>query len=147
MVELKVPLAARTERSTSAEVDLTFELTSLDTATRAICALSALVWILSVVLAVTAPSDRSMSAEIVLIWFAASPDVAVSERCASRALPRIEAAGSAGGALTGLAASDAAATTGLWASRAAAPTELAVGVPAADRVRSTSAASDLPWLA
>src|ERR1700682_5846170 len=102
MVELKVPLAARTERSTSAEVVLTFELTSLDTATRAICALSALVWMLSVVLAATAPSDRSMSAEIALIWFAASPDVAVSDRCASRALPRIEAAVSAASDLTWL---------------------------------------------
>src|SRR6266851_5759308 len=118
MVELNVPLAARTERSTSAEVDLTFELTSLDTATRAICALSALVWILSVVLAVTAPSDRSMSAEIALIWFAASPDVAVSERCASRALPRIEAAVSAASDLTWLAASDDAATSVLCAARA-----------------------------
>ena len=75
---------------------VTCELTSLDAATRAVCALSALVWILSVVLVVTTPSDRSMSAEIALIWVAASPDVAVSERCASRALLRIEAAVSAG---------------------------------------------------
>ncbi len=37
----------------SAEVDLTFELTSFDAATSALCALRALVWILSVVLAVT----------------------------------------------------------------------------------------------
>ena len=76
MVEPKSPLAARTERSISAEVDLTLELTSFDAATSALCALSALVWILSVVLAVTALSDRSMSAEIALIWLAASADVA-----------------------------------------------------------------------
>src|ERR1700674_5392391 len=92
MVEPKAPLAARTERSTSAEVDLTLELTSFDAATRALCALSALVWILSVVFAVTALSDRSISVEIALIWLAASADVAASGLCASRALARIEAA-------------------------------------------------------
>src|ERR1700738_5000893 len=93
MVVPNEPLAGRTARSTSAEVDLTFELTSFDAATRAFCALSALLWILSVVLAVTALSDRSMSVEIALIWLAASADVAASELCASRALLRIEAAG------------------------------------------------------
>src|ERR1700704_5393337 len=92
MVVPKAVLAARTERSTSAEVDLTFELTSFDADTRALCALSALVWILSVVLAVTVLSERSISVEIALIWLAASADVAVSELCASRALLRIEEA-------------------------------------------------------
>ena len=95
MVEPKLLLAARTDRSISAEVDLTFELTSFDAATSALCAVSALAWMLSVVLAVTVPSDRSMSVEIALIWLAASADVAASELCASRALPRIEAAVSA----------------------------------------------------
>ena len=95
MVELNAVLAARTERSTSAEVDLTFELASFDAATSAFCALRALVAILSVVLAVTVLSDRSMSAAMALIWLAASADVAVSELCASRALLRIEAAVSA----------------------------------------------------
>ena len=79
MVEPNAPLAASTERSTSVEVDLTLELTSFDAATSALCALRALVWILSVVLAVTALSDRSMSAEIALIWLAASAEVACSE--------------------------------------------------------------------
>ena len=74
-----MPLAASTERSISAEVDLILELTSLDAATSAFCALRALVAILSVVLAVTALSVRSMSAEIALIWLAASADVVVSE--------------------------------------------------------------------
>src|ERR1700691_1313014 len=92
MAELKAPLAARTERSTSVEVDLTLELTSFDAATRAFCALTALVAILSVVLAVTVESERSISVEIALIWLAASADVAVSECWASRALFRIEAA-------------------------------------------------------
>src|SRR3978361_576477 len=95
MVEPKVPLAARTVRSISAEVDLTLELISFDTATSVFCALSALVAILSVVVAVTVLSDRSMSAEIALIWLAASAEVEASEPCASRALLRIEAAGSA----------------------------------------------------
>src|ERR1700704_767831 len=94
MVEPNEPLAASTERSISAEVVLTFELTSFDAATRALCALSALVWILSVVLAVTAVSERSISAEIALIWLAASAEVAASELCASRALHRMEGAGS-----------------------------------------------------
>src|ERR1700683_684769 len=92
MTEPKEPLAARAERSISAEVDLIFELTSLDTATSVLCALSALVWILSVVLAVTAPSERSISADIALIWLAESADMAVSEPCASRALLRTGAA-------------------------------------------------------
>ena len=93
MVEPKLLLAASTERSMSAEVDLTLELTSFEAATSALCALCALVWMLSVVLAVTAPSERSMSAEIALIWLAASAEVAVNEVCASRALPRIEGGG------------------------------------------------------
>src|SRR5258708_31370443 len=92
MVEPKAWLAASTERSTSADVDLTLELTSFDAATRALCALSALVWMVSVVLAVTAESERSISEEIALIWLAASAEVACSELCASRALLRIEAA-------------------------------------------------------
>ena len=92
MVEPNAPLAARIDRSTSAEVDLTLELASLDAVTSALCAASALVWILSVVLAVTALSDRSISLEIVLIWLAESAEVACSEACASRALFRIEAA-------------------------------------------------------
>ena len=85
MVVPNAPLAARTERSTSADVALTRELTSLDAATRAVCALSALVWILSVVLAVTAPSDRSMSAEIALIWFALPRPTLPSAKVAPRA--------------------------------------------------------------
>ena len=85
-------LAASTERSMSAEVVLTLELTSLDAATSALWAFCADVWMLSVVLAVTAASDRSISAEIALIWLAASAEIAVSELCASRALLRIEAA-------------------------------------------------------
>ena len=64
-------------------------------ATSALCALSAVVWMLSVVFAVTAMSERSISVEIALIWLAASAEVAVSELCASRALFRIEAAVSA----------------------------------------------------
>ena len=73
MVDPNAPLAARTERSISAEVDLTLELTSFEAATSAFCALSALVWILSVVLAVTVQSERSISVEIALIWLAARP--------------------------------------------------------------------------
>ena len=95
MVVPNAPEAASTERSTSAEVDLTLEETSFDAATSALCAFRALVWMLSVVLAVTADSDRSISVEIVLIWLAASAEVACSEPCASRALLRIEAAVSA----------------------------------------------------
>src|SRR3982074_795813 len=95
MVEPKAPLAATTERSISAEVDLTFELTSLDAATNALCAFWALAAILSVVLAVTVLSERSISVEIALIWIAASADVAANELCASRALERIEAGGAA----------------------------------------------------
>src|ERR1700729_1768078 len=91
MVELKVPLAARTERSMSVEVDLTLELTSFDAATRAFCAVTALVAILSVVLAVTVESERSISVEIALIWLAASAEVAASECWASPALLRIGA--------------------------------------------------------
>jgi hypothetical protein len=63
----------------SADVVLTLVETSLDAATSEVCALRALVWILSVVLAVTALSARSMSVAIALIWFAASLDVEVSE--------------------------------------------------------------------
>ena len=48
----------------SAEVDLTFEETSFDAATSALCAFCAEVWMLSVVFAVTALSERSISAEI-----------------------------------------------------------------------------------
>src|SRR5260370_1882114 len=95
MVEPKAWLAASTEGSTSAEVDLTLELPSFDAATGALCAFSALVWMVSVVLAVTAESERSISEEIALIWLAASAEVACSELCASRALFRIEAAGAA----------------------------------------------------
>ena len=65
MVAPKLLLAASTERSISAEVDLTWVLTSLEAAIRALCAFCAVVWMLSVVLAVTAPSERSISAEIV----------------------------------------------------------------------------------
>ena len=95
IVEPNALLAASTERSTSAEVDLTLELTSLEAATSALWALCAEVWMLSVVLAVTAASERSISAEIALIWLAASAEVAASDPCASRALLRIEAAVSA----------------------------------------------------
>src|SRR6202023_810489 len=95
MVEPKAWLAASTERSTSADVDLTLELTSFDAATRALCALSALVWMVSVVLAVTAESERSISEEIALIWLAAAARGGGGELCASRALLRIEAAVSA----------------------------------------------------
>ena len=56
---------------------MTLELTSFEAATSAFCALSALVWMLSVVFAVTVLSERSMSVEIALIWLAASADVAV----------------------------------------------------------------------
>src|ERR1700716_4044762 len=157
MVEPKVPLAARTVRSTSTEVDLTLELTSFDAATRAFCAFWALVAILSVVLAVTVLSERSISVEIALIWLAASADVAVSEFCASRALFRMEAAVSAPTAvnvrstsiasdLTWLAASDDAFTNVVWTSRAPERIEAAVAVPAAERVRSTSADNDLNWI-
>ena len=122
-------LAASTERSMSAEVDLTLELASFDAATSVFCALSALVWILSVVLVVTVESDRSSSVEIALIWLAASADVSVSELCASRALLRIEAAVSAPTAvsvrstsvasdLTWLAASRGCGHQACWASRA-----------------------------
>ena len=93
--EPKALLAASTERSISAEVDLTLAETSFDAATSELCAFCALDWILSVVLAVTVESERSMSVEIVRIWLAASAEVAVSELCASRALSRIEAAVSA----------------------------------------------------
>src|SRR5258708_12316678 len=95
MVEPNELLAASTERSTSAEVVLTLELTSFDAATSALCAFSALVWMVSVVLAVTAPSDPSTSAEIALIWLPASAEGPCSELFASRALLRVEAAGSA----------------------------------------------------
>jgi len=71
IVEPNVLLAASTVRSTSAEVVLTFELTSLEAATSALWAFCAVVWILSVVFAVTAASDFSMSAETALIWIAA----------------------------------------------------------------------------
>ena len=50
MVEPKLPLAANTERSISAEVDLIFEVTSFDTATSVVWAAAALTWMLSVVL-------------------------------------------------------------------------------------------------
>ena len=60
--EPKALLAASTERSISADVDLTLALTSFDAATSEFCALCALDWILSVVLAVTVESERSMSA-------------------------------------------------------------------------------------
>src|SRR6516162_5841701 len=73
MVEPKLLVAAITDRSTSTEVDLNFELTSLEAAIRAFCAFTALFWMLSVVFAV----------------------IAVSEVCASRALLRIEVAVSA----------------------------------------------------
>ena len=95
IAEPKVLEAASTERSISEAVVLTFEVTSLEALTSAFCALSALVWILSVVFAVTVESERSMSVEIARIWLAASAEVAVSELCASRALLRIEAAVSA----------------------------------------------------
>src|SRR5260221_12112025 len=95
MVEPKAWLAASTERSTSADVDLTLELTSFDAATRALCALSALVWMVSVVLAVTAESERSISEEIALIWLAAAARGAGSGLFASRALVGVGAAGSA----------------------------------------------------
>ena len=73
MVEPNAPEAASTERSTSAEVDLTLDDTSLEAATSALCAFRALVWMLSVVLAVTADSDRSMSVEIVRIGLPPPP--------------------------------------------------------------------------
>ena len=60
--EPKALLAASTERSISAEVDLTLAETSFDAATSELCAFCALDWILSVVLAVTVESERSMSA-------------------------------------------------------------------------------------
>jgi len=88
-------LAVRTERSTSAEVDLIRELTSLEVAISTFCEFSVLVWMLSALLAAAALSARSISEEIVLIWVAASAEVAVSELCASRALLRMEAAVSA----------------------------------------------------
>ena len=84
--------AARTERSTSAEVDLTFEAASLEAVTSACCAVCAVAAIRSVVLVVTVESDRSRSFEIARIWFAASAEVAVREVWASRALLRIDAA-------------------------------------------------------
>jgi len=79
----------------SDEVDFTFALTSLDALISAFCAVVALDWMLSVVLAVTVPSERSISVEIALILLAASPAVEANELCASRALLRIEAAVSA----------------------------------------------------
>src|SRR6185436_6665772 len=103
MVEPKPLEAASTERSTSAEVDLTLALTSLEAATRAFCALVALAWIAvwavdaafwiaSVDFEVTAARPRSMSVEIALIWLAASAEVDANDPCASRALPRMAAA-------------------------------------------------------
>ena len=86
---------------------MTLEQTSFDAATSVFCALSALVWIWSVVFAVTVESDRSISVEIALIWLAASAEVACSELCASRALPRIEAAVSAPTAVSVRSTSDA----------------------------------------
>src|ERR1700760_1072355 len=95
MVEPSAPVAAIIERPISVEGDLRFGGISLQALTSALWGLTAEVWILAVVVAVTAPSERSISAEIARIWVAASPDVANSDPCASRALLRIEAAGSA----------------------------------------------------
>src|SRR5258708_23525183 len=101
MVEPNELLAASTERSTSAEVVLTLELTSFDAATSALCAFSALVWMVSVVLAVTAPRDRSTSAGIALIWLAPSAGGPGSGLFASPAPLRSEAAGAAPNPLKG----------------------------------------------
>src|SRR3954454_20051258 len=95
MVEPKLAVAAKTVRSTSDDVVLILALTSLEAATSAVCALSALDWILSVVVAVAAPSDRSISAEIDLICAAASAEVAAKESCACCALFRMDVAVSA----------------------------------------------------
>ncbi len=75
----KLLLAASTERSTSAELDLTRELASLEALISAFWALSALVWMSLVALVVAVLSARSISVEIVRIWLAASADVEVSE--------------------------------------------------------------------
>src|SRR5260370_21744595 len=101
MVEPNELLAASTERSTSAEVVLTLELTSFDAATSALCAFSALVWMVSVVLAVSAPKDPSTSAEIALFWLPAAAGVACRQPFSSGLLLRIEAAGAVPTAPTG----------------------------------------------
>src|SRR5436190_21970277 len=106
MVEPKPLEAASTERSTSAEVDLTLALPWLEAATRAFCAVLALLWIalcaalaapwmVSAALVVTLASDRSISAEIDLIWLADSPELVSSERSASVEIARSWLAASA----------------------------------------------------
>src|SRR5690242_21765075 len=91
----KLELAASTERSTSAELDLTRELASLEAEISAFWALSALVWMSLVAFAVAELSVRSISVEIARIWLAASAEVEVSEVWASRALLRMVEAVSA----------------------------------------------------
>src|SRR5258708_9734666 len=95
MVEPNELLAASTERSTSAEVVLTLELTSFDAATSALCAFSALVWMVSVVLAVTPPSDRPTSAEDALIWRPPSAQGPCRGTFPAPAPPPVAAAGAA----------------------------------------------------
>ena len=93
MVEPKLPLAANTERSISAEVVLILALTSLEVDTSRVCAAWALSWMLSVVLAVTVDSVRSISEEIARIWLAASAELVVSVVRTSSALPAMAALG------------------------------------------------------
>ena len=137
---------------------MTLELTSFEAATSALCALSALVWMLSVVLAVTAPSDRSISVGDRLDLAGGVGRGRGSELCASRAL--LEDGSGGIGADRGQRALDVdrqrldvvggsedAVTSVFWASRAPVVIDSAVALPAIDSERCTSAASDLTWLA
>src|ERR1700760_4712199 len=89
MVEPNEPLAAIIERSISVDADLIFEVISFEALTNALRALTAEVAMLSVVVAVTAPSGRWISPEFAGFGARVAPEVAASNPWASRGLLRI----------------------------------------------------------